>query len=41
MPTAKKNKEMDWKHPGNKLTTKNGYRKKMEGKWTLRGRRNR
>ena len=34
MHTARKEKEMDWAHPGRILTTKIGYRKNMEGKWT-------
>jgi len=29
-----KKKEMDWAHPGKRLTTKDGCQKKMAGKWT-------
>ena len=29
-----KKKEMDWAHLGRRLTTNNGYRKRMEGKRT-------
>src|SRR6218665_1240957 len=34
--SSKTEQEMDWKHPGRRLTTKNGYRKKMERKLCLK-----
>jgi len=33
--TTKKKKEMDWSHPGRRLTTKNDYQKKMMWYWMV------